>query len=83
MKTKIALAITIPVILLLSLTGCVKDTTSTAPAENTTDSSSYSEDDGTSVGGFGMTYGGKPGIDLGGGFVMPFDGSSPGLGMGF
>lgn len=34
-------------------------------------------------GGVGMTYSGKIGIDLGGGLVMPYDGSSVGLGYGF
>lgn len=33
-------------------------------------------------GGVGMTYNGKLGTDLGGGFVIPFDGSPPGLGYG-
>lgn len=33
-------------------------------------------------GGFGMTYNGKLGMDMGGGFVIPLDGSSPGLGFG-
>lgn len=33
--------------------------------------------------GIGITYGGKTGIDLGGGLVLPFDGSSPNLGFGF
>lgn len=36
-----------------------------------------------SSGGVGMTYGGKLGIDIGGGFVIPFDGSSPGFGFEF
>lgn len=33
-------------------------------------------------GGMGMTYNGKMGVDMGGGFVIPFDGSGPGLGFG-
>lgn len=32
-------------------------------------------------GGFGMTYSGKLGVGLGGGLIMPFDGS--GIGLGF
>ncbi|MGE5612656.1 MAG: hypothetical protein ACM3UO_00075 [Bacillota bacterium] len=31
-------------------------------------------DDSTDPGGFGMTYTGKPGINLGGGLVMGYDG---------
>lgn len=34
-------------------------------------------------GGIGMTYNGKLGYDMGGGLVMPLDGSAPGLGYGF
>lgn len=33
-------------------------------------------------GGFGMTYGGKPGINMGGGVVMGYDGKI-GMGYGF
>lgn len=33
--------------------------------------------------GIGMTYGGKTGIDIGGGLILPFDGSGPSLGFGF
>lgn len=56
-------------IAVLALTGCdAGDTTDQAPDD---------------PGGVGMTYGGKPGIDVGGGFVVPFDGSGPSLGYGF
>lgn len=39
--------------------------------------------DQSNVGGFGMTYNGKPGMDLGGGLILPYDGSGLGLGYGF
>lgn len=34
-------------------------------------------------GGVGMTYGGKLGVDLGNGIIMPFDGSGIGIGFSF
>jgi hypothetical protein len=46
--------------------------------DETSDSS-----DGSSPGGFGVTYNGKIGIDLGGGIIMPMDGSAPSFGVGF
>jgi len=49
-------------------------------ADNTGSGSGGSADDGGS--GYGMTYGGKPGFDMGG-IVIPFDGSSPSMGFGF
>ena len=39
-----------------------------------------SDDDGS---GLGITPQGKIGIDAGGGFIIPFDGSTPGPGFGF
>ncbi len=50
----------------LFLTGCAEGTAS----------------DDNAPGGPGMTYNGKPGVDIGGGFVLPYDGSglSPGFG---
>ena len=54
------------------------------PAQHTPRSSSRrsSSSSDSSSGGFGMTYDGKPGIDLGGGIIMDFDGDI-GIGFGF
>lgn len=45
------------------------------------DSSTQAPDD--DPGGVGMTYGGKLGTDLGGGLVLPYDGSGVRMGYGF
>lgn len=43
----------------------------------------YYEDETTNGSGLGMTYNGKLGVAVGGGIVIPFDGSGPGLGFGY
>lgn len=70
-------------ILLLSISGCALTTPSTEDTTSTTDDTSTSYENDEPSSGIGMTYNGKVGIDMGGGFVVPFDGSAPGMGMGF
>jgi hypothetical protein len=53
----------------VALVGC-----GTTPSDGT---------DPAAPGGFGMRYDGKLGMDLGGGLVMPLDGSGIGPGFGF
>lgn len=71
----------------IALTGCMPTGSSqdeeTVSEDTVPSDDLYYEDDSMGGSGFGMTYNGKPGIDLGGGFVVPFDGSAPGLGFGF
>lgn len=71
----------------IALTGCMPTGYSqdeeTVSEETVPSDDLYYEDDSMSGPGFGITYNGKPGIDLGGGFVVPFDGSAPGIGFGF
>lgn len=55
--------------------GCADSTPEIPTTKHYNESSSGS--------GIGMTYGGKIGFDMGGGLVIPFDGSSPGFGFGF
>lgn len=66
--------------------GALMALTFTACGEQEEGSTDHSLDEGeyspSDPGGMGMTYNGKMGVDMGGGFVIPFDGSSPGLGFG-
>ena len=48
-----------------------------------TSEGSGEEYDPSAPGGPGLTYNGKLGYDMGGGLVMPYDGSGVGLGMGY
>lgn len=64
----------------VGLTACNSQVTTQS---GTTDTSSE-QDSGMGTGsGMGMTYGGKIGMDLGGGLVMPYDGSGISMGYGF
>lgn len=64
-------------VLTFSLSACGAPTGTAPTTDNVGESSPQ---DG---GGIGMTYNGKQGIDLGGGLVMPFDGSGVQPGFGF
>lgn len=71
------------VIAALVLAGCNFNADDSAPEEipsEISDESSYPTDD-IDMGGFGMTYDGKLGYNVGGGYVIPFDGSKPGFGF--
>jgi hypothetical protein len=48
--------------------------------DTTLDTDAY---DPSEPGGMGMTYNGKLGFDMGGGLILPYDGSGLGLGFGF
>jgi hypothetical protein len=54
---------------------------SQVPASDTVSSETVDSSDNT--GGMGMTYNGKIGIDMGGGYVLPMGGTTPQLGYGF
>jgi hypothetical protein len=60
-------AIVCAIILAFSFSACDDTTTTDAPSD---------------PGGQGLTYNGKPGYDMGGGLVLPYDGSGiqPGFG---
>lgn len=88
MSKRISGLAALTVIAVVLLTGCNVKTVEgsnnnrndNAPVSDTSNENGTVQDD-SNVGGIGFTYTGKPGIDLGGGFVLPFDGSAPGLGF--
>lgn len=85
MMKKILVAV-ISMMFVVSLTACGGGNGEDRPANLTpqpeeTTSTSYDYDDSGS--GMGVTYGGKLGFDMGGGLVMPMDGSGLSMGYGF
>jgi len=75
----------IPAILIASavtvgLTACNANVSDQGATTDTGTSSQTDADTGT---GMGRTYGGKMGMDLGGGLVLPYDGSGISMGYGF
>lgn len=73
----------ISLMFVVSLTACgeFEDRPANLTPQPAETSSSYDYDNNGS--GLGVTYGGKLGIDMGGGLVMPIDGSGLSMGYGF
>lgn len=87
LMTKVLISMFVAAFLMTTLVACNdKNGTNQAPAtpsnhKVTSTEDSYAYDDYDNTGGIGYTYSGKVGIDMGGGLVMPLDGS--GMGFGF
>lgn len=78
------LTLTLGVALAFGLVGCENSAPSTTPTQINEDvESGDTYDDDYGYGGMGITYGGRPGIDMGNGFVQPLDGGMMSPGYGF
>lgn len=78
----VAMVLLVIGILVMAIAGGAEGTSGAyVPYETTTTASErYKGDDDSTI---GMTYTGKMGVNLGGGIIIPFDGSGPTIGFGF